>query len=182
MNEPRSYSSNIQKCGGSTALRDPRATVPAPRHVAPSLGNPAAAVRIRPVGIDESRAWGAAAPPGTNVSIHGAGDVTLMCIGGVLDMLSAPTLAEHVATVLVTCPRAVVIDLTDVEFLSAAGLEVLASARRTAGSSTRLAVVAASRAVRRPIELSGIDETVPVYSTLSAAIAAVTAGSAASID
>ncbi|MGH3639936.1 MAG: STAS domain-containing protein [Mycobacterium sp.] len=109
------------------------------------------------------------------ISIHHADAVTTICVEGELDMLTAPTLAEYVNVVFAGTSRAVVIDLNHVEFLSAAGLEVLASARRTAGPGTGIALVAAGRAVRRPIQLTGIDEILPVFLTRSAAITALTA-------
>lgn len=98
--------------------------------------------------------------------------VMVVAITGVIDMLTAPDVHVAVRDVLAGEPAAVLIDLTGVEFLASAGLEVLVNAHRLAGSGTRLAVVADSR----PIQITGVDDYVPLYATANEAMAALIGG------
>jgi anti-sigma B factor antagonist len=58
--------------------------------------------------------------------------------------------------------RALGIDLTHVDFLASAGLEVLVAARFTAAATMPVVVVANGPITRRPIEVTGIHELVTV--------------------
>ena len=59
---------------------------------------------------------------------------------------------------------------------ASAGLEVLVNAHRLAGSGTRLAVVADGPATSRPIQITGVDDYVPLFATANAAMAALIGG------
>ncbi len=103
---------------------------------------------------------------GLAVVLHTAGEI---------DMSTAPVLAAEFASALesATAPAPVVADLSDVTFLSSAGLAVLLDAReRCTTGGTPLRVVATGRPVLRSLEVAGLLELLPVYSTVSAAIAA----------
>ncbi|OFJ55316.1 STAS domain-containing protein [Mycolicibacterium grossiae] len=102
--------------------------------------------------------------------------VMVVAITGVIDMLTAPDVHVAVRDVLAGEPAAVLIDLTGVEFLASAGLEVLVNAHRLAGSGTRLAVVADGPATSRPIQITGVDDYVPLYATANEAMAALIGG------
>lgn len=101
-----------------------------------------------------------------------AGVMVVEVVGDV-DMVSAPTFAAYVVSAISARPVAVAIDLTHVDFLSAAGLEVLTSARLEAPPRTPIVVVGTARAITRPIRLMGVDRLVPLYSTLAEAFVAV---------
>jgi anti-sigma B factor antagonist len=70
-------------------------------------------------------------------------------------------------------PRALVIDVSDVDFLASAALEALVAARFTADAAMPVVVVADGPITRGPIEVTGIHERVIVYPTLDDALAAV---------
>ncbi|BBZ43679.1 STAS domain-containing protein [Mycobacterium parmense] len=95
---------------------------------------------------------------------------------GEIDLGSAPVLADATDRALAGRPAAMVIDLSDVDFMASAGLEVLVKAYRTAAGNTKVVVVADGPATSRPIRLMGVDEVVPLYSVLDDAIAGLTDG------
>jgi anti-anti-sigma factor len=55
-----------------------------------------------------------------------------------------------------------VVDLSGVDFLGSAGLTALVAAYEEAGSRTVLRVVATSSATARPLQLTGLDQEIPV--------------------
>jgi anti-sigma B factor antagonist len=66
-----------------------------------------------------------------------------------------------------------VCDLSEVEFLGAVGLGVLAElGGRTAASGVELRLVVATRAVRRVLELTALDQAWPIHERLLEAIGA----------
>jgi anti-sigma B factor antagonist len=102
--------------------------------------------------------------PAPNARVTAAGEV---------DSSSAPLLREQLDALFEGPLSEVVIDLTGVTFLDSAGLCVLAAAHRRAGSDVRLRVLASSRAVIRPLQITGL------WQLLHAEQVGETAGSAA---
>ncbi|PXY27569.1 STAS domain-containing protein [Prauserella muralis] len=108
-----------------------------------------------------------------------AGDsgVVLAHVVGEVDLLSAPRLREWVQQ-QVTPPGALVLDLDRVGFLGSAGLSVLAElAEQSSQRQLTWAIVATSRVVLRPLEVTGLVDQMPVFSSVSDALAAVTRSS-----
>ncbi|MCU1642403.1 MAG: anti-anti-sigma factor [Nocardia sp.] len=94
--------------------------------------------------------------------------VVLSAVGEV-DMVSAPKLSSAVAEALSTGAPVLVIDLSEVGFFGSAGLSVLVEAlEASAGRELR---VVATAPVRRPVELTGLDELLDIYGTLEEALA-----------
>ncbi|GAA3159418.1 STAS domain-containing protein [Blastococcus jejuensis] len=90
-----------------------------------------------------------------DVADLGAG-VTVTAAGEV-DSTSAPALRERLDALLDGGAQEITIDLAAVTFLDSAGLCVLAAAyRRASGQDVRLRVLAASRAVIRPLQITGL--------------------------
>lgn len=90
-----------------------------------------------------------------DVADLGAG-VTVTAAGEV-DSTSAPVLRERLDALLDGGAQEITIDLAAVTFLDSAGLCVLAAAyRRASGQDVRLRVLAASRAVIRPLQITGL--------------------------
>jgi anti-sigma B factor antagonist len=83
-----------------------------------------------------------------------AGRVT---VAGEIDCSTAPGLTACIDSLLAAEPREVVVDLTEVTFLDSAGLHALVSAHaRATAAGARLRVLVATRAVLRPIEVTGL--------------------------
>jgi anti-sigma B factor antagonist len=91
-----------------------------------------------------------------STSSDGDGTVTVTVIGEV-DTFTAPVLRASLDTQLEQQPTELVIDLCGVQFLGSAGLDVLVETQKSAGSrDVGLRLVANTRAVTRPLEVTGL--------------------------
>ncbi len=105
------------------------------------------------------------------VSTEQRGDVAVVTVAGELDMATAPALQEEVTRLAAAGQTRLVFDLAEVSFCDSTGLSVFVRARNrseAAGGEVRLA--APQRAVQRILEVSGLVEVLPTYSTLADAI------------
>jgi anti-anti-sigma factor len=76
---------------------------------------------------------------------------------GEIDSTTAPLLSQHLTELLDTPVRELTVDLRGVSFLDSAGLCVLAPThRRAVRQDVRLRVLASSRAVVRPLQITGL--------------------------
>jgi anti-anti-sigma factor len=114
-----------------------------------------------------------AQPRGVELTIREVDGARVLDVRGVVDLLSAPAFREHVDAALAEAPRALLIDLTEVDFFASVGLEVLVSAHRSAPPTTRVAVVADGLATSRPIRITGVDQIVALYPTLQQAVESI---------
>lgn len=115
----------------------------------------------------------ATAPTGCVISEDWIGRTVVISVSGVLDMLTSPQLESGIDGALKKGPIAVVVDLTDVDFLASAGMGVLVSARDKIPGKTGFAVVASGPATSRPLKLVGLADVVGLYPTLDEARAAL---------
>jgi len=91
------------------------------------------------------------------VDVSTSDSVARVTVAGEIDSTTAPVLRASLDTVLDGDVTSFVVDLVQVTFLDSAGLCVLAAAhRRATGSGKRMQVVAASRAVIRPLQITGL--------------------------
>jgi anti-sigma B factor antagonist len=91
------------------------------------------------------------------VRVTEVGGSAVVTVAGEVDSSSAPVLRKELDGVLDLGAAEVVVDLCLVDFLDSAGLAVLAGAHRRAGlDGVRLRVLAASRAVTRPMQITGL--------------------------
>lgn len=91
------------------------------------------------------------------VDVTEAGTGVHVTVTGEVDSASAPVLRRELDAVLDARPAEIVLDLRGVGFLDSAGLSVLAAAHRRAGAEdVRLRVVAYGRAVKRPLQITGL--------------------------
>ena len=103
------------------------------------------------------------------------GSVAIVSATGAIDMLTAPELAQAIRTSLDKQPTAVIVDLTDVDFLASAGMQVLVAANEDAEPDTRLVVVADGPATSRPLKITGITDFIDLYPNLDDALEKLTA-------
>jgi anti-sigma B factor antagonist len=91
-------------------------------------------------------------------AVSSADAVVRVAAVGEVDSSSAPLLRAELETALDGGDlRELVVDLDGVTFLDSAGLSVLAGAhRRAAGRDVHLRVLASSRAVIRPLQITGL--------------------------
>lgn len=89
------------------------------------------------------------APPGAFV----------VAVHGEVDRSTSPLLCDRLLQHLRPARPRLVVDLTDVSFLGAAGLTVLVTVREAAETAgVRMSLVAGTRVVLRPLAITGLDE------------------------
>ncbi|PRC43112.1 anti-anti-sigma factor [Mycobacterium sp. ITM-2017-0098] len=67
-------------------------------------------------------------------------------------------------------PEALIVDLSNVQFLASAGMSVLITAAQDLSSSMRFGVVADGPSTSRPLSLTRVDTLVAVYPSLDQAL------------
>jgi anti-anti-sigma factor len=84
------------------------------------------------------------------------GGVTVVEVRGRVDSATAPTLAERLTATLDAPERRVVLDLTQLEYISSAGFRVLLlAAKRADEARSRLVLCGVSGKVRQLFDLGG---------------------------
>jgi anti-sigma B factor antagonist len=90
-----------------------------------------------------------------DVSVDGAS--ATVRAAGEIDSTTAPLLNQQLSALLDTEVRELTVDLGRVTFLDSAGLCALATAHRRAGrQGVKMRVLATSRAVVRPLQITGL--------------------------
>jgi anti-sigma B factor antagonist len=96
--------------------------------------------------------------------------LAVVAVGGSVDMLTAPGLAEAIDTAVAKQPKGLIVDLSKVEFLGSAGISVLMKTRDSLGDGTPFCVVADGPATHRPLTLLGINELMSLCRRLDDAV------------
>ena len=87
-----------------------------------------------------------------------------VAVRGELELASAPDLTAALDDAIRTSSGPFVIDLTGVDFLDSTGIGCLVRARALLGQQNRpLVLICPGGIARRALELTGIDELVPIY-------------------
>ncbi|WP_409496547.1 STAS domain-containing protein [Amycolatopsis sp. cmx-11-12] len=105
------------------------------------------------------------------VTVEQLGRTLVLVVDGDLDLHTAPTARQAIEAALSHRPRRLIVDLSLVQFLNSAGLEVLLTAHRQAAPHTDFRLVATTRAVWRPLQITRLHEQLIIHSSRSAAIA-----------
>jgi anti-sigma B factor antagonist len=93
------------------------------------------------------------------IDVSASGSGTIVTAAGEIDSTSAPVLRQHLDALLDGVVGDLTVDLRQVSFLDSAGLCVLATAhRRAVRQDVRMRVLASSRAVIRPLQITGLWE------------------------
>jgi anti-anti-sigma factor len=101
--------------------------------------------------------------------------IGVVSVSGVVDMLTAPQVEGAIRATIGKKPAGLVVDFTAVEFLASAGMGILVAVHEEVTPHVKFCVVAEGPATSRPLKLLGIAEIIPLYSTVDAAIAALSA-------
>ncbi len=101
---------------------------------------------------------------------HQVGGVVVVAAAGAVDMLTSPQLQEVIDAAAKGHPTGLILDMTDVEFLGSAGMQVLMTTRRRLGTDIRFAVVADGPATSRPLKITGIADYIEMFSSLDVAL------------
>jgi anti-sigma B factor antagonist len=108
---------------------------------------------------------------GLRITVRNQRSAVICEAAGEIDLATSSQLGDSLTAALAETPGAVVADLSAVTFLDSSGLRVLIDAHVSAGA-VRFAVVAASNATLRPLQLTGLDEEIAVFDSLDDALAA----------
>jgi anti-sigma B factor antagonist len=111
------------------------------------------------------------APDGFATTERSDGTAVILAVSGNVDMAAAPALADQVGGVLRRRPPVFIIDLTEVNFLTTAGMSILLQAHhKSEDLSLAFRVVADGPMTARPMQLLGIDDLLEMYPTLQSAL------------
>jgi anti-anti-sigma factor len=92
-------------------------------------------------------------------------DVRRISLSGRLDTVGSEEIADELTSLAASANRGVIVDLSQVTFLSSMGIRALIAAAkaRQANGGRMVLLVDGSDVVMRTIEATGIDELIPVY-------------------
>ncbi|MGH3210074.1 MAG: STAS domain-containing protein [Trebonia sp.] len=103
-----------------------------------------------------------------------SGRTALVTAAGEIDLTNAESLRDALLTALNTGALGLVVDLTATTFLDSAGVNALVRAsRRAAGTEATLRLAVTAPAVRRVLDLVGIDQLIEVYPDVTEALASL---------
>jgi|SoiMethySBSTD1v2_1073268.scaffolds.fasta_scaffold471970_2 anti-sigma B factor antagonist len=107
-------------------------------------------------------------------TVHGR--VEIVHARGAVDLLTGPELERCIEDALDKQPTAIIVDLTDVDFLASFGMSILLRTNeRLAGTS--MVVVADGPATSRPMEILGLTDVLTIRATRPAALEALESSS-----
>jgi anti-sigma B factor antagonist len=104
------------------------------------------------------------------ITVESRGSAVVLAVAGELDMLTVHQLEQAIATALEARLPVLVVDLSKVEFMASAGMNVLAAASQAAGSTTQLRIVASGNVTFRPLRITGLTEHLAVFKSLDDAL------------
>jgi anti-sigma B factor antagonist len=103
------------------------------------------------------------------------GDVHVFDVAGELDLNTAPRLRDPLERAIEGGARAIMVDLTECEFIDSTGIAVLIWAWQSLKSNGdgKLALCCPDAQVRRLLELTGVIEAISIHGERDAAIASL---------
>ena len=109
---------------------------------------------------------------GATLAVDAIADATVLRIGGELDLLTVPDLQTRLHDAITATSGAVIADLTEVRILSSSGLTLLLGLQSdlTARDRPLRLVVGRSKAVSRPLLITGLDRLLELHPDLDTAL------------
>ena len=108
-----------------------------------------------------------------SLKVEERGELVVASVSGELDMSVAPALGDEIAAAVPTSARALIVDLSGLEFIDSSGIAMLFSlARRLSSRRQQLHVVAPEgEPVHRVLELVEFDRAAPMHQDRESALA-----------
>ncbi|MFI7002565.1 STAS domain-containing protein [Nocardia sp. NPDC050175] len=104
-------------------------------------------------------------------------NIAMMLVDGEIDLRTAPSFRDQLCRVFGAGPVMIVLDLSPVTFLAAAGLRVLVDAQTQAEKSRRrMVLITEARCVDRALEVTGLAPSFHRVRSLDAALADAAVG------
>jgi anti-anti-sigma factor len=109
------------------------------------------------------------------LDIEERGDVVVARLTGELDIASAPSTGDRIHDGVPTSAQALVVDLSDLDFIDSSGIAMLFGLARKLGSRRQQVHVVArdGKPVARVLQIVEFDRAAPVHDTLDEAMTAV---------
>lgn len=104
------------------------------------------------------------------VRVESRESATVVTATGEVDIATAPHLRETLEHTLTTTPPVLILDFSGVTYFDSTGLDVLVHLRNITEDGQLHLVV--SRAVRRPLLITGLDRLIPTHDDLASALTA----------
>lgn len=105
-----------------------------------------------------------------DLRLDALGETVVLAVVGEVDLVTAPVLEESISTAFAQEPDMVIVDLSEVSFLASVGMSILIGSNERAGD-TRFRLVASGAATYRPLELTGVTDTISIFPTRDQALA-----------
>jgi anti-sigma B factor antagonist len=105
-----------------------------------------------------------------SVSVSWTAETAVLAVAGTVDMLTASKLEAAIAAAIASHPTAVIVDLTEVDFLASHGMRALIQAHNDMAPEMAFLVVADGPITARPMKLIGLTDIISVYPTLGEAL------------
>ncbi|MFJ6673900.1 STAS domain-containing protein [Actinosynnema sp. NPDC091369] len=100
--------------------------------------------------------------------------ILLVAVSGALDAATHRPVVSELDVVFEARPPGVVLDLGAVDFMGSVGIAMLVNSHHRANRlRIPFAVVANSRAVLRPLQISQVDSALPLHASVDEAVAAL---------
>ncbi|MFD0201941.1 MULTISPECIES: STAS domain-containing protein [Saccharothrix] len=100
--------------------------------------------------------------------------ILLVGVSGALDAATHRPVVGELDAVFEARPPGVVLDVGEVEFMGSVGIAMLVNCHHRAGRlRIPFAIVANTRAVLRPLQISQVDAALPLHPSVDEAVAAV---------
>ena len=99
------------------------------------------------------------------------GDVTVLDVGGEVDVYTAPKLREKLVELVSDGHYSIVVDMTKVEFLDSTGLGVLVGGlKRVRSHNGSLELVCNQERILKIFRITGLTKVFPIHDTLEEAL------------
>ena len=101
--------------------------------------------------------------------------IQAISVRGELDLSTAPDLERPLEEVLENCKGPMLVDLSECEFIDSTGIALIIRAmqRLEDGEGRDLVVCSYNDQVRRVLDITGLDVTIPVHRTRDEALASI---------
>jgi anti-sigma B factor antagonist len=110
-------------------------------------------------------------PAPFNVQSESANGVWVVAVSGELDLNTAPRLEQSLAEPLEAAGSALVVDLSECEFIDSTGIALIVRAWKQLDGDFALCCV--NDQVQRLLDITGLDSSIPTHGTRDEAIGAV---------
>jgi anti-anti-sigma factor len=105
-------------------------------------------------------------------SVEARGDAIVVHLRGELDLYSAGELRTALAEAIESAPGRIVVEMSDVAFMDSTAFGVLLEARSKLGDTAALLLAGPQTDTRRALQVSGLDQRLPVHESVDDALAA----------